>query len=144
LTTDLEPVTAGTMRLAITMGQWERRGPRSPWREGSFGQGIDTVAAFARKLEPEQRSALKRLCELWRKWHLNDMNAGTEAQQAALASMPKEDGGDWYGRACTHLAGCDLLTDRGYKFGSKWLVRALPAEVVSELETLCATLGGKL
>lgn len=143
LSTDLEPITEPYNRLSISMGSWERRGPRSPWREAVFGQSRETVLAFAKRCAPETRAALQRLCELWAQWHLNDLVSGTEAQMAALADMPNGvQSLDWYTRACAHLEEQGLLTDRGYKFGSKWLTRRVPMAVQSEVLVLVEKLGG--
>lgn len=141
LDTNLEPVTEAHNRLAISAGFWERNSPRARWREDQFGQCRDTVEAFATDLPEAQRAPLLRLCELWREWHMNDMQAGTEAQRAALADMPRERTVDWYSRACDFLATRGLLTDRGYKFGSKWLVRRLPTAVATEVLAIAEQLG---
>lgn len=142
LSTDLEPITEPHNRLSISMGQWTRRGPKSPWREDMFGQCRDAVLEFAKGCDPDTRSALERLCELWAQWHLNDLVSGTEAQMAALQSMQGDQTLAWYDRACIHLAEQGLLTDRGYKFGSKWLTRRLPADVEAEVLSLVKKLGG--
>lgn len=144
LDTNLEPVTEAHNRLAISAGFWERNSPRARWREDCFGQCNDMVEQFAAGLPGAQRFALERLCQLWREWHLNDLQAGTEAQRLAVAIA--EDAGelnriDWYGSACAALERRGLLTDRGYKYGSKWLVRRLPVSVASEITALVEQLG---
>lgn len=144
LDTNLEPITEPYNRLSISMGSWTSRGPRSPWRENCFGQAIADVEAFARAM-PGKCESLLRLCELWRDWHLNDMQAGTEAQSAAVkeAKLAGEIGTrDYYGDACKALEARGLLTDRGYKYGSKWLTRRLPMAVQQEIVSLCEKLNG--
>lgn len=142
LDTNLEPIDGAYNRLSITMGSWTRRGPRSPWREACFGQAIDNVEAFARAM-PDKCEALQRLCTLWREWHLNDLQAGTEAQSAAVkeAKLAGEVGTlDYYGDACKALEARGLLTDREYRYGTKWLTRRLPQAVQQEIVSLCERL----
>lgn len=143
LDTDLQPVHEPHNRLSISMGQWVRRGPRSPWRENCFGQSRERVLAFAKDCSPEVRSAIERLCELWAEWHLNDMKAGTDKQMQAIEEAKTAGeitNADWYGTACVALSKRGLREDRGYSFGSKWLVKRLPTHVVSEVLALCERL----
>lgn len=143
LDVDLVPVDGSYDMLAISMGQWVRRSPHDKWNEDCFGQGIDTVREFARGANEPVKRALLRLCEIWAEWHLNDMQAGTATQTEAIGAAEKADElqmGDWYGSACKALEARGLLVDRGYKFGSRWLVKRLPMAIASEVVSLCETL----
>lgn len=83
---------------------------------------------------------VRRLIEIWDRWHLNCLKAGTRAQQAAIDAH-KTANPDWrhgYTAACEVLEAKGLLVDRGYKYGSAWLVEPLPAEVREEVEALVA------
>ncbi len=81
----------------------------------------------------------KRFRDVWRKWHLNDMKAGTPAQEAHLealkASGVKPDS-DHYRWALAVLVEAGLQPDNGYSYGSKWLRQELPADVVAFLWSL--------
>lgn len=59
------------------------------------------------------------------RWHLNDMRADCEHQEAAVAGgRAKYECGD----------ACEVC---GYRYGSAWLKRELPAEVIELAETVC-------
>lgn len=66
--------------------------------------------------------------ELAKRWHLNDLNAGTDSQKESLDrrfdSLPN------YEKFKAFLAEDGLLTDRGYTYGSQWLLEVLPDDVV--------------
>jgi hypothetical protein len=63
------------------------------------------------------------IVDLWHKYHLNDMHAGTERQEAALDGFC----GD-YTEQCNRLRELGLYEDNGYKYGTSWLYRAIPEE----------------
>lgn len=72
-----------------------------------------------------------RLYEIWKRWHLNDMRAGTFTQEEILRQA-KASGIEFndYDDTCNYLQRFDALVDDGYKYGSKWLKEELPQEVV--------------
>jgi hypothetical protein len=74
----------------------------------AVGQIVDTLDAYG---YVEQ-------ARLWNEWHLNDYQAGTDLQQC-------EAGAGDYEERCSRLAACGLLIDRGYKYGSGWLVKEI-------------------
>jgi hypothetical protein len=80
------------------------------------GQIIDTLKAYGYK---EQAA-------LWNEWHLNDCQAGTDLQQC-------EAGAGGYEERCARLAACGLRIDRGYKYGSGWLVKEITQKEWMEL-----------
>lgn len=140
LDVDLNPVNEPYNELSISAGSWERRGPRGPWREDSFGQCIDVVESFANGWSnADQKAALLRLCEIWRAWHLNGLNAGTTAQQQIIDAGRKAgtvQDYPYYETACAALSLAGLLTDRGYRYGTKWLTKRLPLSVQTEVLSL--------
>lgn len=84
-----------------------------------------------------------RLRDIWDKWHLNDMKAGSPAQQAWLAANPISDRLNHYKKACHGLADAGLNPDPGYlhngkpyRYGSAWLREEVPAEVLDFLRSL--------
>lgn len=81
----------------------------------SCGQIRETIAKFFPEVAPFFR------------WHLNDMKAECEHQEAR--------GETW----STHPGA--VCPDCGYKLGSAWLRRELPAEVIAWAEGLPGTLG---
>jgi hypothetical protein len=110
-----------------------------PSRNDSYccGQCVDTVAAYF----PDDAKA-QRMVAIWRDWHLNDMCAGSPAQAAFLKANPIEDRLNYYTTACAALDLAGLNPDPGYlhngqpyKYGSAWLKRDLPADVIAEIES---------
>ncbi len=73
-----------------------------------------------------------RLYEIWKRWHLNDMRAGTFVQEEILrqAKASGVEFDNFYIDACEYLQRFDALVDDGYKYGSKWLKEELPQEVI--------------
>jgi len=90
------------------------------------GQCLDYLYQFF-----ENDSKFKKVYEWWKKWHLNDMHAGTEKQEQALEDAGVR--GD-YTKECDYLESIGLLVDNGYKFGTAWLKREIPAEILNEMK----------
>ena len=112
------------------------------------GQCRDTMLALfdnyhIKNIYPPNLSAFFQLLRLWREWHLNDMQPGTKRQQAALApygDMP-------YKTRCILAKELGVHDDKGYKYGSEWLIKPIPASVRREiLDTADAAIfeGGEL
>lgn len=86
-------------------------------------------------------------------WHLNDMRAGTPAQEAAIKQWTDAGNRYDYGAACDHLKTLGLYevpaTDEiraaalggfdgdTYKYGHRWLREPVPADVMDRLITFC-------
>ena len=68
----------------------------------------------------------KRLKEIWDKHHLNDLNAGTKKQQKLLENFNITGSNYNYDQAVSVLRKNNLLEDRGYRYGSQWLVSDVP------------------
>lgn len=78
-----------------------------------------------------------RLLEIWHKWHLNDMKSGTKKQEECLRNWKDRPEGFSYEEDCKYLKEHKLYEDRGYAYGSAWLVEVLPEEIIKEVEYLC-------
>lgn len=78
-----------------------------------------------------------RLYQIWKRWHLNDMRAGTSVQEALLRRA-KDKGVDvsTYEKARNYLLGFGLLVDQGHRYGSAWLKEKLPQHVIDYLIAL--------
>jgi hypothetical protein len=105
----------------------------------SCGQNLDTIAELLLS-----NPKIKRIVTIWKRWHLNDLKAGSPAQETYLrehpvhAAYPKSH----YEEASKVLAAAGLNPDPNYlhngapyKYGSAWLKEELPAEVVAEVES---------
>lgn len=75
---------------------------------------------------------LNTIIQIWDKWHLNDMNAGTEKQTAFIKEWEKDHKYD-YTAVCEALKEAGIYEDNGYKYGHAWLVKLLPEEVITEV-----------
>jgi uncharacterized protein (TIGR02996 family) len=111
-------------------------GPKTDWVTG--GQNVDEVARLVRT------KRVGRIATLWREWHLNEMQGGTRTQREAinlhLSGMDEGErerfGRDHYQNSCEYLRSVGLNEDRGYRYGSAWLVAPLPVAVEIEIREL--------
>ena len=94
------------------------------------GQCLDEVARHIKS------DKFKKIHRLWKQYHLNDMHAGTEKQEAALIEAGLTGFASDYRKCCDYLESIDLLVDDGYKFGTSWLKRDIPVEDIAEIERL--------
>lgn len=103
------------------------------FRKGECGgQCIDTIREIWGHIPK-----IAELCDLWERWHLNDLVAGTSKQMKIIRKLGEcPVPSDWYTWACLNLKANDLLVDRGYTFGHEWLYEPLPAKVVARIKTL--------
>lgn len=91
------------------------------------------------------RAMLARFFDVWEEWHLNDLQAGSPAQMAWIAKNPLDTGypKSWYTVYRDALKDAGLNPDpnylhegKPYSFGSRWLRKEIPPEVVSFLSSL--------
>lgn len=94
----------------------------------SWGQNLDSIA----KKYPNDKKA-REIVKVWRKYHLNDMQAGTPAQMEYLKQF-KKDRLD-YTQQCQKLEQVGLLIDNGYKYGSSWLYKSIPDDVIELIKS---------
>ena len=87
----------------------------------THGQGFDIINPHM------QNSTLwKVLYKLWKKHHLNNMNAGTRKQDNFLRLEGLENAK--YDEKIDALKANGLLIDNGYKYGTGWLYREIPSD----------------
>ena len=99
------------------------------------GQCVAEVASYF----PGDAKA-QRMAAIWKRWHLNDMRAGSPAQEEHLRTTPDAFPGypvSYYEWASGLLAKAGLNPDpnTGYRYGSAWLTEALPDDVIAEIES---------
>lgn len=105
------------------------------------GQIQDTI-----KKEFSKNPDIKELCDIWDKWHLNDLTCGTREQNKAVERIHKHAnilGSEWLDMANEHLKLIGLYEDRGYKYGYGWLLEPIRGEVIRRIKVLCKRLGGE-
>jgi hypothetical protein len=103
---------------------------------------------------------LAELLRFWNLYHLNGMNPGTEAQEAAVKEMPEDwmpeegekvdgitvrDKWDHYGRSCVWLQKRGLYEvpdprdpSKPYRYGAAWLYREIPAADLARIREIIA------
>ena len=94
------------------------------------GQCLDTIAKYVKN------PTFKKIHGLWKQYHLNDMHAGTVRQEEALDAAGLTEYANNYRKCCDYLESIGLLVDDGYKFGTGWLKRDIPAEDLEEIKKL--------
>lgn len=78
----------------------------------------------------------KRIYNVWKEWHLNDMAPGSPAQEAAILEWKNTGQKYTHTRACCYLEKIGLLRDesfQSYKYGSAWLKVDLPRHIIKEI-----------
>lgn len=88
---------------------------------GSAGQCQDEIRKGVPKA-PWTKEMVDKLCDIWDRWHLNDMRAGCEHQRALGWK-----GESYIGKPCPVC---------GYKYGTAWLKEEVPSDVIEWLESL--------
>lgn len=94
------------------------------------GQCLDELAQYS---SIKNNPKFKQVYEWWKKWHLNDMHAGTEKQEQALEDAGLTGWANEYSNRCDYLESIGLLYDNGYEFGTSWLKREIPDEIQEEM-----------
>ena len=110
--------------------------------QGGCGQIIRELqpSQFTRFQKPWTYQKVEEFLQVWRRWHLNDMRAGTPAQEQWLRDHQQEAEEEHrrgrYTWACEALGAAGLNPDQGYSYGSRWLKEELPEAIESYLEAL--------
>jgi hypothetical protein len=121
---------------------------------GGCGQILGDLLQLVSITDGWSYAMVHKLHELWDRWHLNDLRAGTPTQEAHLRSLKVggaepwlnftskgyPNGGDHYAWAKHVLAEAGLQPDNsvwgGYSYGSQWLTEEVPEEVLAYLAAL--------
>ena len=132
--------------IKITDGRLSITGVEGPLKNGEC---LGACGQIDMHLKPEDISAapgwsrgkIAEFLKIWNRWHLNDMKAGSPAQEEYLRDNPIEAvyPESHYEKACQALEAAGLLVDNGYKYGSAWLTEELPQSVFSKLADLPET-----
>ena len=112
------------------------------------GQCLDTMYQFLK-----HDTLFKEIYELWKKYHLNGMRAGTPEQENAIAEFEKT-----IGRKSTYRERIDVLKTANlyeipftgitvgrryenelYKYGYGWIVNRIPGNVLNRIEYIIDT-----
>jgi len=117
----------------------------------SFGQIYDSILPSMMDELFIDEDVLIQLITYWKACHLNDMNAGSELQMEYVDfyrnQFLKTESYIGYDKICAMLNQHHLLIDKetnpnlnvGYKYGTLWLVRLIPDEVIKFIDSLQST-----
>ena len=97
-----------------------------------YGQVID---ACEKAYSNSEDKLAKAICDMWRKYHLNDMHVGDKAQEEAVREYLQDNPYD-YDRVCEYLKSKGLLIHNGYKYGTAWLKEEIPTEDLEEIKVI--------
>lgn len=80
---------------------------------------------------------IKQLIEIWKEYHLNDLQAGTKKQMDCIKDMESngfDTSANNYYEIINHLEEVYKLGyDGHYKYGSNWLCKPIPQNIIDEL-----------
>ena len=92
----------------------------------------------------------QKIHEVWKKWHLNGMHAGTPEQEAKIEWWKSLGNKYDYDKVCEMLKKCGLYEveftgktvgkvydHEPYKYGHGWIINDLPDEVVEFVKEVC-------
>lgn len=92
-----------------------------------FGQILDKINSYFSK-----HVLFSKIFRLWKLYHLNDMHAGTEAQEDAL-DIKFGNKYPEYKECCEYLKSINLYEDNGYKYGHSWIYREISSADLIEI-----------
>lgn len=93
------------------------------------GQCLDTMYKYLK-----HDKLFKEIYRLHKLYHLNGLHAGTIKQEEVLNNSGKVFHG--YDDQCEYLKSVNLYEDDGYKYGTKWLYRAIPEDDLKIIKNL--------
>ena len=136
--------------------QWELSisGVEGPTRNGDAYGGCGQCRDLPIEIYADGWDAdmVDRLRDIWKRWHLNGMRAGSPNQEEWMRANPYDrdrHGSDHYAWVTGALAQAGLNPDpnyargvdgRPYSYGSAWLYEPVPAEVLQWLNDLPAAI----
>jgi len=103
---------------------------------GSCGQIVDHIDEIVTFAPGWSDADAELFAKVWRRWHLNDMRAGSSAQEDWLRANPVTAvyPESHYEKACQALAAVGLHPDQdGHKHGPQRKTESVPEEVLSYL-----------
>ena len=78
--------------------------------------------------------------DLWKKYHLNGMHAGTEEQEAAIEAWEAKENTYDYTKVVDYLKSIGLYeveyNGKPYKYGTSWLFREIPEQDLNRIKAI--------
>lgn len=121
----LQTVKADSETFTVSGGIWDSK----KYDYVSCGQIIDELIEYF----PEK---IKEIRRLWKKYHLNDLQAGTKKQTEAIELWEAQGNKYDYTKACDYLKSINLFDDRGYKYGHGWLYMPIEPEDLDSINKI--------
>lgn len=98
------------------------------------GQCLDTMKKFIKSKKYET------IYTLWKKYHLNDMHAGTERQEKTIEDWKSRGNTYEYTKVCDYLKSIGLYEDiyngKPHRYGCGWTYRELPENIENIINEL--------
>ena len=95
------------------------------------GQCLDEINKYL------TNQTFKKIYEYWKKYHLNDMHAGTEKQELEVNNYFMKNNKKYdFDEACEYLKSINLYEDNGYRYGSSWLYREISEDDLKDIKHL--------
>lgn len=142
-------------KIKFINGKLSISGVEGPLRggdcKGSCGQIIMGYMEHGLEIDPAEgwdTDKIETFLNYWDQWHLNDLTAGSPAQERYLAEHPIEYKypQSHYDAACQALESAELnpdpdfiYNDKPYKYGHAWLFTKIPDDVIEFLDSLPET-----
>jgi len=83
-----------------------------------------------------KNKTLLRLASIYREYNMNDFYAGTVRQNEALKNWYTPENKFDFDKRDEYLKSIGLYEDKGYRYGTDWLYKPVPASIVEELKSL--------
>lgn len=106
--------------------------------ERRYGQCYQAIRELVEQHGSGSRNKdqILKLLDIWERWHLNDMRAGTPRQTEIIRPWLKRNPNKDYTEQCDYLFSHGMLIDDGYKYGTAWLYEPLPDDVITFISGL--------
>lgn len=97
----------------------------------SGGQNLDEIKIFLRN-----NKTFMEIYNFWKKYHLNDLHAGTPKQEEALKAAGLGNFANRFEECCAFLKERGLYEDGGAKFGATWHYWPIPENDLTRIKAL--------
>lgn len=103
------------------------------------GQCVDEVYN-GYKEQLQNRKLYEEIMDLWKKYHLSDMHAGTEEQEQLIEEWKAQGNRYDYTEVCEYLKSIGKYEveyeGKPYKYGHGWLYREIPEKDLARIKEL--------
>lgn len=115
-------------RFSVSGSFYEYNKNRCRWECDFCGQCLDTLSELI------DDPVFTQIYWLWKRYHLNDLHAGTPVQEYALEHAHITD----YKDRCEYLKSIGLYEVGGYKYGHGWLTEKIESHDLELIKRIVA------